>query len=58
MKLKSHLVYDVLVVARLGEEEAQEDGEERRLRDAPQEQLHVRRRADQLGLRHLLVLVV
>ena len=56
--MKSHLVYDVLVVARLGEEEAQEDGEERGLRDAPQEQLYVRRRADQLGLRHLLVSVV
>ena len=49
----SYLVHDVLVVARLGEEEAEEDGEERGLRDAPQEELHVRRRADQLGLRHL-----
>ena len=53
--MKSHLVYDVLVVARLGEEEAQEDGEERGLRDATQEQLHVRRRADQLRLSHLFI---
>ena len=49
----SYLVDDVLVVAGLGEEEPEEDGEERGLRDAPQEELHVRRRADQLGLRHL-----
>ena len=53
LNAESYLIDDVLVVARLGEEETEEDGEERGLRDAPQEQLHVRRRADQLRLRHL-----
>ena len=53
LNAESYLIDDVLVVACLGEEETEEDGEERGLRDAPQEQLHVRRRADQLRLRHL-----
>ena len=43
-------VDDALVVARVGEDEPEEDGEEARLADPPEEELQVGRRALHLGV--------